>query len=163
MAIYNFSTYTLTTHDIQLLSKGLTFSLSPDIIDQHQILKDFNTFARTIRLRYTRFRYTRPKQQPATPNPTLTSKLYRPMKFLPPTAPDTAVTRYSGFARLENYLDNTKQTIADNLSIICHKFHHNLTKQERESLHKLQRASQELTIKPADKNLGIVVMDTGHQ
>ena len=110
-----------------------------------------------------RFKYTRPKQQPATPNPTLTSKIYRPMKFLPPTAPDTAVTRYSGFARLENYLDNTKQTIADNLSIICHKFHHNLTKQERESLHKLQRASQELTIKPADKNLGIVVMDTGHQ
>ena len=82
------------------------------------------------------------------------------MKFLPPTAPDTAVTRYCGFARLENYLDNTKQTIADNLSIICRKFHHNLTQQERESLHKLQRASQELTIKPADKNLGIVVMDT---
>ena len=82
------------------------------------------------------------------------------MKFLPPTAPDTAVTRYSGFALLANYLDNTKQTIADNLSIICHKFHHNLTKQERESLHKLQRASQELTIKPADKNLSIVVMDT---
>ena len=80
-----------------------------------------------------RFKYTRPKQQPATPNPTLTSKIYRPMKFLPPTAPDTAVTRYSGFARLENYLDNTKQTIADNLSIICRKFHHNLTQQERKS------------------------------
>ena len=82
------------------------------------------------------------------------------MKFLPPTTPDTAVTRYSGFPRLENYLDNTKQSIADRLPSICHTHHCNLSKPEKESLHKLQRVTQELTIKPADKNLGIVVMDT---
>ena len=146
--------------DIKLLNKGLTFSPNPVIQDQYQVLNDFNTFARSLRLKYTRSKYTKSKQPQATLSSTTTSILYRPMKFLPTTTPDTVVTRYSGFATLENYLDNTKQNIADMLPTICREQHHNLSKQERDSLYKLQRAKQELTIKPADKNLGIVLMDT---
>ena len=52
--------------------------------------------------------------------PTTTDTLYRRMKFLPPPTPNTHVAKYSGFATLEAYLDNTKQQIADNLPALYH-------------------------------------------
>ena len=83
------------------------------------------------------------------------------MKFLQPTKPDTSLTRYSGYANLEAYIDNTKQGIVvDNMLTINQPQPQNLSEVERASLNKLQQARQEITIKPADKNLGIVLLDT---
>ena len=160
MMIHNFSSYKLTTHDLKLLSKGLSFSPTPKAPDQHQILNDFNKFARSLRLRYARAKYNKPKQPQPNPRSTVTSTLYRPMKFLPPANPDTAITRYSGFPELENYIDNTKQAIADAPLTVSATIHGNLSMHEKYALYKLQKAKQSLTIKPADKNLGIVLMDT---
>ena len=82
------------------------------------------------------------------------------MKFLPPPTQDTHISHYSGSATLETYIDNTKQQIADKLSALCHSNSPNLTKEQRTALKKLQTARQSVTIKPADKNLGLVLMDT---
>ena len=159
MTVHNFSTYKLTQHDLQLLNKGLSFSPNNNTIDQQQILQDFNKFAQTLRLKYARVKHTKP-QTPEARHATVAAYLYRPMKFIPPTKPDTAITRFSGFPRLEIYIDNTKQRIADNLSTLTKSTKQNITKEEHQSLVKLQHARREITIKPADKNLGVVLLDT---
>ena len=84
------------------------------------------------------------------------------MKFLPLSTPDTEVTRYSGFPTLETYIDNAKQNVADNLHLLCHTDTPNLSGPQKASLNKLQRERQSVTIKPADKNLGLVLMNTDH-
>ena len=160
MTIHNFSTYNLTEYDIQLLNRGLTFSPSPDKYDQHQVLKDFNSFARSLRLNYSRAKHTKKIYPSPNTSATTTAMLYRPMKFMPPITPDTAVTRYSGFASLKKYIDDTKQSIADKLPSICIIKNPNLSSTQKHSLKKLQKAAKELTIKPADNNLGIVLLDT---
>ena len=159
MTVHNFSTYKLTQHDLQLLNKGLSFSPNNNTLDQQQILQDFNKFAQTLRLKYARVKHTKP-QTPEARHATVAAYLYRPMKFIPPTKPDTAITRFSGFPRLETYMDNTKQRIADNLSTLTKSTKQNITKEEHQSLVKLQHARREITIKPADKNLGVVLLDT---
>ena len=68
--------------------------------------------------------------------------------------------RYTGVSKLENYIENTKQTVANNLPTICDNRTSNLSPIQRTSLNKLKHSRQSLTIKPADKNLGIVLMDT---
>ena len=165
MTIHNFSTYELTEEDIQLLNKGLTFAPTPDTPTQDlhvQILRNFNDFAQSLRLKYTRSRYTKRTLQPRQTalSPTTTQLIYRPMRFLPLHKPQTDVTRYSGFATLERYIDDTKQRIVDNLSQVCHNEAHNLSNQQQRSIHKLQRSRHLVTIKPADKNLGIVLLNT---
>ena len=146
--------------DLQVLCRGLTFSPSSDSFDQHQILKDFNNFVRSLRLHYTRAKYTKRAYPSPDTSTTVTATLHRPMKFIPPATPDTAVTHYSGFATLEKYIDNTKQSIAEKLSDICTTKHSNVSLEQKHSLSKLQKAAKQLTIKSADKNLGIVLMDT---
>ena len=95
-----------------------------------------------------------------TTKPTTTDSLYRRMKFLPPPTRNSHIAKYSGSAALETYLDNTKQQIADNLSALCHSNNSNLTREQQRALKKLQRANHSVTINPADKNLGLVLMDT---
>ena len=56
------------------------------------------------------------------------------MDFLPPPNPETYVSQYSSFATLENYIDNAKQRIADNLQQPCQTTYCNLTKQQQQSL-----------------------------
>ena len=163
LTIHNLSTYKLTQDDLQLLDKGLTFSPTPNTPTKElhrQILHHFNDFARSLRLKYAKARYTKQKHQPP-PQQTTTSLLYRQMKFLPPPKPETYITQYSGFSGLENYIDNTKQNIADNLPALCSSNNKpNLSHVQQRSLNQLQKARQTVTIKPADKNLGIVLMNT---
>ena len=82
------------------------------------------------------------------------------MKFLPPPNPETYIRHYSGQPQLEDYIDDTKQLIVDNLPSLCHMDNMNLTRPQQTAIKKLQRARQTVTIKPADKNLGIVLMNT---
>ena len=82
------------------------------------------------------------------------------MKFLPQHKPETPLERYTGVSKLENYIEYTKQDIADNLETLCCPTKPNLHQSHYAALIKLQQENHTLTIKPADKNLGIVVMDT---
>ena len=151
-------------HDIQLLHKGLSFSPTPRTPhdDAHkQTLTSFNEFAKSLRLKYKRAQYPNQKQHHHTPKPTETSHLYRRMKFLPAPTIESPQQRYTGIAHLERYIDDTKQQIADNLPNICaNDTTPNLPNQQRLALDKLKKARQTITIKPADKNLGIVLLDT---
>ena len=86
--------------------------------------------------------------------------LYRPMKFLPKPKVETPLERFTGVGTLEAYIDNTKQMLADNLPTLCSNHPPNLTALQQNALTKHKSTRQTLTIKPADKNLGIVLMNT---
>ena len=92
--------------------------------------------------------------------PTITSHLYRNIKFLPTTKVETPLQRYTGVAKLENYIEDTKQNLADNLSSLFNYSAPNLPTAQRTAFNKLRQLRHTLTIKPADKNLGIVLMNT---
>ena len=82
------------------------------------------------------------------------------MKFLtkpPYTAPNEL---YSGYNHLENYVYGTKMALDQQLPQICKPVKSNLSVTQSKSLFKLKRESAKITIKPAEKKLGIVIMDT---
>ena len=165
MMIHNLITRALTSHELTLLDRGLAFSTTPttptkDI--QTRILHDYNGFAKSIKLKYTRTQYTKQtynsNYNPPLP-PTITSHLYRQMTFLPPQIPATYTINYSSYTTLETYIDNTKQQLAEQLHQLRQQTRPNISTQQRKAAYKLQRTNT-VTIKPADKNLGIVMMDT---
>ena len=88
------------------------------------------------------------------------STIYRRMKFLPQPVYESTVTNYSGIPELEDYIFNTKELLDKELPRICVQNHHNLSRQQQKAIKKLQRTRHSITIKPADKNLGIVILDT---
>ena len=88
------------------------------------------------------------------------SFLYRHMKFLPKANIEIPMERYTGVGKLETYIENTKQELANHLPVLCSNNTRNLTSSQYTALTTLKNASQTLTIKPADKNLGIVLMNT---
>ena len=144
-----------------MLSKGLNFSLTPTTSshDSHNlILHSFNEFARSLRLKYKRAHCTRQRQHHKAINPTTTSKVYRSMKFLPPPKIESPQERYTGIAHLEKYIDDTKDKIAKELPTICSYTTSNLSQQQYTALTQLKHRT--IIIKPADKNLGIVLMNT---
>ena len=73
---------------------------------------------------------------------------------------ETPQELYTGIATLEKYIDDTKERVANSLPTICNTTTRNLTPQQYSALLKLKRHHHTITIKPADKNLGIVVLDT---
>jgi len=58
------------------------------------------------------------------------------------------------------YINTTKEALAHNLSTVCKSNTSNLTKPQQRALTNLKKATQHITIKSADKNLGVVLMDT---
>ena len=161
--VHNLSTFQLTPQDVQVFTKGLSFAPTPTkpTSELHrQTLRSFDEFAESLRLKYKRAQCTRQRQHHKTINPTTTSEVYRGLKFLLPPNIESPQQRYTGIAHLEKYIDDTKQQVADNLSTICDNTTTNLTRQQRITLANLKRKQQSLTIKPADKNLGIVLMNT---
>ena len=60
---------------------------------------------------------------------------------------------------IENYIHNTKTSLDNYLPEIFTETQHNLTKSERKSLQTLRKKHHRITIKPADKNLGIVILN----
>ena len=164
LVVHNYSTYKLSSDEISLLQKGLSFSPTPNCALpelRSQMLKYFNEFAKSLRLKYNRAQYRNKKRRTVIPPPpTTTTTIYRQMKFLPPTKPDTVVTRYSGFGQLETYIDNTKQNMVDNLEKIAHTSKSNLTAAQKTAMQQLKKVRHAVIIKLADKNLGVVLMDT---
>ena len=146
-----------------MLSKGLSFCPTPPTppseLHKH-IFHSYNNFAKSLRLKYKQAYCAHCKQYHIAINPTTTSKVYRTMKFLPPPSIETPQEYYTGIASLENYIDNTKELVANNLSTICQYTSRNLSQQQFTALHRLKKLRYTITVKPADKNLGIVVMNT---
>ena len=82
------------------------------------------------------------------------------MKFIHPPPCETPKARYSGVPQIEHYIDTTKELIEDNLPSI-HKYNTtNLPPPQCRALKTLKQSRQKVTVKPADKNLGIVLMNT---
>ena len=168
MIVHNLSSYQLTNEDFQLLSKGLSFTPTPNIpphISYINILQQYNEFARTVRLQFARtsasaiiscdkhIYYSPPEIYP-------TSHTYRPMKFLPKRTYTSPTSEYCTNARVETYIQNTKDILNEHLPTLCNKTHHNLTIPQQRALKKLKKSRSTVTIKPADKNLGIVLLNT---
>ena len=82
------------------------------------------------------------------------------MKFLPKQSSHPLPQLEPGNPTLENYIHTTKCNLDQHLPNIYKKKKNNLTKKQEESLQKFKRSRTELTLKPADKNLGIVLMNT---
>ena len=163
VTLHNLTTLQLTAQDYQLLTKGLSFSPTPTTsaeVLQQQILQSFNDFARSLRLKFMRIRHTNQAQHQHSQKTTTISYLYRSMKFLPKPKPETQLERYTDVGQLENYIERTKQQIADSLNALGDNGTPNLSRIQRTALSKLQRWRHTLTIKPADKNLGVVLMHT---
>ena len=168
LSIHNLSKYTLSTHDVQLLTKGLSFIPTPttDTYEFHQhILKQFDEYARTLRFAsrsqvksFPASSYQVPPRSSMTP-PLPTEIVYRRMKFITPKT-QFASTMYSGNRLLEDYIYNTKEMLDKKLTENNIPTKDNLTGNQRKTLKKFQRSRNTITIKPADKNLGLAIMDT---
>lgn len=158
----------LTTADIELLSKGLSFTPTP----MHNIPKDYlnllqqyDQYARTIRSQYSKTQL-RQNLAPHNITPPLnsdTAQVFRKMKFLKnKPIKQTHPLDSCQNSLVEKYIHSTKIIINDNLPKLYYfpKHQSNLSKQQRKAIKKLVKNRQHITIKPADKNLGIVVLDT---
>ena len=82
------------------------------------------------------------------------------MKFLPKRTYTSPTSEYCTNAQVETYIQNTKDILNENLPSICRKTHHNLAAPQQRTLKKLKQSRHIITIKPADKNLGIVLLNT---
>lgn len=72
------------------------------------------------------------------------------------------LAQYSNNRTLKDYIHNTKEALNEKLPEIhvCTPNKDNLTTFQRNTITKLKQTRTTITIKPADKNLGIVVMNT---
>ena len=129
------------------------------------LLRSYDKFAHSLRVQFIK-QHKEKKALPPSPPPaqntsTLTSRqVYRPMKFLTKPPYTTPNELYSGYNQVENYIGETKMALDEQLPQICKPTKSNLSVAQKKSLFKLKKESTKITIKPADKNLGIVIMDT---
>lgn len=163
MTIHNFSSMTLTIEELQLLNKGLTFipttTLSP-IKAQLKIMEDFDKFAKTLRQKFVHTLYYPLKNKKSIIKRTDTSNIYRRMKFLPKQTTTTITQQFSGVSKVEHYIEQTKNNLNDRLQTLIQQHSTNFTMTDKKVIKKLKQVRHEITIKPADKNLGIVLLDT---
>ena len=161
MTIHNLSTHTFNRDELRLLEKGLSFAVSPQTTVQErqlQLLNHYDEFATSIRRTHRSLEFARPHSEPSylkiTPG-----RIYRAIKFLPREKTMHMEDKFSGIGRIEQYIEGTKQIINENCQQILKQNTSNITKTEFTALKQLKRSRSELTIKPADKNLGIVLLD----
>ena len=164
LTIHNLSSVALTPEELQLLSKGLSFAPTPSIPRNKmyiQTLNYYDLYARSLRTRYVNaVKYYAPTPQPEKVETTTTSKIYRRLKFLPRDSRKTATQEFSGIQKVEYYIELTKNNLNDELSMITKPPNHNITSTDKETIQKFNHLTDKVIIKPADKNLGIVLMDT---
>lgn len=81
------------------------------------------------------------------------------MKFLSKHQQKTTTLPITANFKLENYICNTKFKIDEHLQEIFTTHEVNLTRAQEKALKELAY-EKSITIKPADKNLGIVILNT---
>lgn len=154
------------------MSKGLSFAPSPDFLHtdfQIHIITQFDDFARSIRSAYIRNNNRKPSQKEhATPIPTdlklleasSTPNVFRKMKFLRANTNRTPSSKLCDNARIENYIHRSKLQLDSKLPEITSRSKPNVTPNLQKAINHLKKSHAQITIKPADKNLGIVILDT---
>ena len=164
LTVHNLSSVVLTPEELQLLSKGLSFSPTPTIPRKRmyiQTLNYFDLYAQSIRKKYVQaMKYYAPTSQPVQVETTTTSKIYRYLKFLPHDSYTSSTQDFSGIQKVEHYIELTKNNLNDQLPTITMPLNPNVTNADKETIKKFNHMTETVIIKPADKNLGIVLMDT---
>jgi hypothetical protein len=82
------------------------------------------------------------------------------MKFLPKTTGRTPTQEFSGIQKVEKYIELTKNNINNHLPLVTMRFSSNVTENEKAAIKNFKQKIGEITIKPADKNLGLVLLNT---
>ena len=165
LTVHNLSSITLTPEESQLLSKGLSFAPTPTMPQKKiyfQTLNYYDLYAQSLRKKYVntvKYHYT-PTSQPIQREATTTSKVYRHIKFLPRDSHKSATQEFSGVQKLEHYIELTKNNLNDQLATVTMLPNPNVTNTDKEIVRKFNQMTEKIVIKPADKNLGIVLMDT---
>ena len=88
------------------------------------------------------------------------AKIYRRMRFLPTPSTRTVTQQFSGIQKVKHYIESTKNELNNRLPQITTLFSSNVTNKDRATIKKLKKINDQVTIKPADKNLGIVLLNT---
>ena len=134
----NFSSHQLTDNQVSVISKGLKFIPTP-VTDEtkirHQLLQDFEQFARRMRLQYIFH------GQNKEPHP-----FHVKSNWIPPVQPSVA---------LESYLESVKVQLAEIKTI---KPEYNLSRNEFRAIAELKHNSA-LNLKKADKGTTTVIMN----
>ena len=124
-----------------------------------QILEEYDTYTKSLRQQYMLQMQFQDYPRTSQILEDSTSQLYRRMKFLPKQMPMSKQT-YTGISRLEQYIQATRSNLRINLPEIIASTHNNMSKNEQNFLNNLKQNRNTITVKPADKNLGIVLMNT---
>lgn len=82
------------------------------------------------------------------------------MKFLPKSTTHTITQRFSGISQVEQCIEATKNTLNSQLQTITTHVTTNISSTDTSTIKKMRQLRDQLTIKPADKNLGIALLDT---
>ena len=82
--------------------------------------------------------------------------IIKPLRSLPCVKRSTPLSLTSNNSTLESFLDHTKLELSKKLPQITCSKPSNLSKKEKFDIRKLKRSN--FVIKPADKNLGIVIL-----
>ena len=162
--VHNLSTIEFNQQELDLLYKGLSFAPTPQTTqhDQHiQLLRQYDEFAKTVCKTYVHAQYNKPSNPP-TPSTSvpIEAQVYRAIKFLPKQQHTTLTETYSGIGKVEHYIELTKRNLDEQLPNLLTNRRQNVTNKERQIIKKLKESRSIITIKPADKNLGVVILNT---
>ena len=162
IAVHNLSSFTLTQPQLNLLNKGLSFTPTRNFTlkDHFNLHKYYNQFGDSIRMSANNMNDL-PTHQDTNYNSSSTDELitpfiFRRMKFL-----KNQQDRYIPPAtfQIENYIHCTKDIVDENRSTIFQRQKPNVTKEEYKAILTLKQSTA-ITVKPADKNLGIALLNT---
>ena len=152
--VHNFSNIVLSKEIISVLSLGLSFTPTPltnnDSFKTH-LLQAFDNFGKSLRKVVTDHRIT-----PPSVDSSITHPVVKPLRFLPNNPQETPSYSRCPYDDVEEYIIATKQTIRKNLSLLVQPPPRNLSRGMSAALKEIQ--SMDVIIKPADKNLGIVIL-----
>lgn len=138
-AIHNLSQYTLSYSEKKLLGLGLGFIPPANFPSSSSLLADFDSFARQLRLRwFFKDSSDRPLPKFRVPNPA-----WNPPQTCPP---------------LENIISTGKAILRDSLARCANIRQNRLPIALRKAIRGLAK-NDNIVLKPADKNLGLTVLD----
>ena len=157
-SVLNLSDYSLNQTDLRLLSKGLTFTPTPDVVNMGEIKSDLDRFLRKIRLTLYFSKEISEDDTIASTSPNLATQSTSEFK-------DKLIRK---FRNKSNWSPkNQDANVEIFIKTIVTEFQklepwrrpkNNLTKDETQRL-KLLQNNKHIVIKPADKGSAIVIMN----